>query len=71
MQRKKVETELKKYRVVQDRLLMSDFDKYILELEENAKKKYLNSDRDGEIRQPNSSRVYSNSTGGADEANER
>ena len=26
------------YRVIQDRLFMSDFDKYMLELEENAKK---------------------------------
>ncbi len=32
------ETEFEKYRVVQDRLFMSDFDKYMLELEENAKK---------------------------------
>ena len=34
----KAETEFEKYRVIQDRLFMSDFDKYILELEENAKK---------------------------------
>ena len=34
----KAETEFEKYRVVQDRWFMSDFDKYILELEENAKK---------------------------------
>ena len=34
----KAETEFEKYRVVQDRLFMSDFDKYMLELEENAKK---------------------------------
>ncbi len=34
----KAETEFEKYRVVQDRLFMADFDKYILELEENAKK---------------------------------
>lgn len=27
-----------KYRVIQDRLFMFDFDKYMLELEENAKK---------------------------------
>ena len=27
-----------KYRIVQDRLYMSDFDRYMLELEENAKK---------------------------------
>ena len=34
----KAETEFEKYRVIQDRLFMSDFDKYILELEENVKK---------------------------------
>ena len=34
----KAETEFEKYRVVQDRLFMSDFDKYMLELEENTKK---------------------------------
>lgn len=34
----KAETEFEKYRVVQDRLFMSDFDKYMRELEENAKK---------------------------------
>ena len=32
------ETEFEKYRVIQDRLFMSDFDRYILELEESAKK---------------------------------
>lgn len=32
------ETEFGKYRIIQDRLFMSDFDKYMLELEENAKK---------------------------------
>ena len=32
------ETEYEKYRIIQDRLFMSDFDKYMLELEENAKK---------------------------------
>ena len=32
------ETEFEKYRVIQDRLFMSDFDKYMLELEEHAKK---------------------------------
>ena len=32
------ETEFEKYRVVQDKLFMSDFDKYMLELEKNAKK---------------------------------
>ena len=34
----KAETEFEQYRVVQDRLFMSDFDKYMLELEENEKK---------------------------------
>lgn len=34
----KAEAEFEKYRVVQDRLFMSDFDKYLLELEKNAKK---------------------------------
>ena len=34
----KAETEFEKYRVIQDRLFMSDFDIYMLELEENAKK---------------------------------
>lgn len=32
------ETEFEKYRVVQDKSFMSDFDKYMLELEKNAKK---------------------------------
>ena len=34
----KAETEFEKYRVIQDELYMSDFDKYLLELEESAKK---------------------------------
>ena len=34
----KAETEFEKYRVIQDRVFVSDFDKYMLELEENAKK---------------------------------
>ena len=34
----KAETEFEKYRVIQDRLYMSDFDKYLLELEENTQK---------------------------------
>lgn len=34
----KAETEFEKYRVVQDRLFMSDFDKYLLELEEKTEK---------------------------------
>ena len=33
----KAETEFEKYRIIQDRLFMSDFDRYILELKENAK----------------------------------
>ena len=33
------ETEFEKYRIVQDRLFMSDFDRYLLELEEEAKKR--------------------------------
>ena len=33
----KAETEFEKYRVIQDKLFLSDFDKYMLELEENAK----------------------------------
>ena len=33
----KAETEFEKYRVIQDRLFMSDYDKYLLELEENMK----------------------------------
>lgn len=32
------ETEFEKYRVIQDKLFMSDFDKYMLELEEHIKK---------------------------------
>ena len=32
------ETEFEKYRIIQDRLFVSDFDRYMLELEENAKK---------------------------------
>ena len=32
------ETEFEKYHVIQDRLFMSDFDKFMLELEESAKK---------------------------------
>ena len=31
------ETEFEKYRVIQDKLFLSDFDKYMLELEETAK----------------------------------
>lgn len=32
------ETELEKYRVIQDKLFLSDFDKYLLELEQHVKK---------------------------------
>lgn len=32
------ETEFEKYRVIQDKLFMSDFDKYLLELEQRIKK---------------------------------
>ena len=34
----KAEMEFEKYRVVQDRLFVSDFDRYLMELEENTKK---------------------------------
>ncbi len=34
----KAETEFEKYRVIQDRLFISDFNRYLPELEENAKK---------------------------------
>ncbi len=34
----KAETEFEKYRVIQDRLFMSDYDRYLLELEKNTKK---------------------------------
>jgi len=34
----KAECEFEKYRIVQDRLFMSDYDKYLLELEEKAGK---------------------------------
>ena len=36
--KRKQKTEFEKYRVIQDRLYMSDFDRYLLELEENMKK---------------------------------
>ena len=36
--RSKAETEFEKYRIIQDKMFMSDFDKYLLELEEDAKK---------------------------------
>lgn len=36
--KEKAETEFEKYRVIQDRLYVSDFDRYLLELEENMKK---------------------------------
>ena len=34
----KAETEFEKYRIVQDRLFMSDFDRYMLELENYIQK---------------------------------
>lgn len=37
------ETEFEKYRIIQDRLFMSDFDRYMIELEEQSKK--LKSDK--------------------------
>ena len=33
----KAQSEFEKYRIVQDKLFVSDFDRYILELEENIK----------------------------------
>ena len=33
----KAETEFEKYRVIQDRLFMSDYARYLLELEKNTK----------------------------------
>ena len=37
--RAKAESEFEKYRIVQDRLFMSDFDRYLEELEDTAEKK--------------------------------
>ena len=37
--KEKAETEFEKYRIIQDRLFVSDFDKYLLELEEYDNKK--------------------------------
>lgn len=37
--KEKAETEFEKYRIIQDRLFVSDFDKYLLELEEHDNKK--------------------------------
>ena len=34
----KAETEFEKYRIIQDKLFMSDYDRYLLELEESTKK---------------------------------
>ena len=34
----KAETEFEKYRIIQDRLFMSDYDRYLLELEGNLEK---------------------------------
>lgn len=38
LQSSHAETEFEKYRIIQDRLFMSDYDKYLLELEERTKK---------------------------------
>ena len=35
------ETEFEKYRIIQDRLFISDYDKYLLELEENTKNEIM------------------------------
>lgn len=40
------ETEFEKYRIVQDRLFMSDYDKYLLELENTSKNIYNSIDGD-------------------------
>lgn len=37
--KEKAETEFEKYRIIQDKLFVSDFDKYLLELEEHDNKK--------------------------------
>ena len=34
----KAETEFEKYRIIQDKLFISDYDRYLMELEENIKK---------------------------------
>jgi hypothetical protein len=38
------ETEFEKYRIIQDRLFISDYDKYLLELE----KQVQNGEKDGD-----------------------
>jgi len=38
------EGEFEKYRIVQDKLFVSDYDRYLLELEENAKRIKTNKD---------------------------
>ena len=40
------ETEFEKYRIVQDRLFQSDFDKMVKALEQNTKKENKNKDED-------------------------
>ena len=42
------ESEFEKYRVVQDRLFMSDYDRYLLELEEQIKKDKRDDEEDSE-----------------------
>lgn len=38
------ETEFEKYRIIQDKLFMSDYDKFLLELEEKAKRSAKNNE---------------------------
>jgi len=47
------ETEFEKYRIIQDRIFLSDFDRYMLELEE-TEKKMLRQKTDDQNRKPNS-----------------
>lgn len=53
--------KFEKYRVIQDRLFMSDFDRYMLELEESAKNNDRIPGRADEIRQLKPLRVYGQS----------
>ncbi len=39
------ETEFEKYRIIQDKLFLSDYDKFILELEKKAKEVYIVNDK--------------------------
>ena len=40
------ESEFERYRIVQDRLFMSDYDRYLLELEEQARREHDNDEED-------------------------